>query len=233
MIESSRDLVAIQDYLVGRLSDDARDAFEERLAREPQFVREFEQYLQMCEGLRLNDMPRARAAHVTRRWKFALIPTALAATLACIALGSVSWVQRSITPPGSLVATPLLLSTPAASPQVAAHFTFVSLRGGLTPDLVLPVSGLIEFRAAPPARSADSQYRLTLLRAQPSSGSLAPLGALGSLTADAAGYVHVYADGSRLTPGAYVLRIEPESKDLQTDETYRFNLRAPVNAPTR
>src|SRR5207248_11350346 len=59
-------------------------------------------------------------------------------------------------------------SRPAGvEPLIAAHFTFVSVRGNSTPDLDLPSGGVIEFRAAPVSRMTVPRYRVTLLRADP------------------------------------------------------------------
>ncbi|MBV8909400.1 MAG: hypothetical protein JOZ89_01435, partial [Gammaproteobacteria bacterium] len=52
MIAAARDLELMQDYIVGRLSEDERRAFEYRLVREPALVRELEDSLQIREGLR-------------------------------------------------------------------------------------------------------------------------------------------------------------------------------------
>ena len=51
MIEAGRDFERMQDYIVGRRSDDEHRAFEDRLLRDPGLVREFEQSLRLREGL--------------------------------------------------------------------------------------------------------------------------------------------------------------------------------------
>jgi len=59
-----------------------------------------------------------------------------------------------------------------------------------------------------------------------------PVGAAAGLALGADGYVHGYADASRLGPGRYVLRIGPEAETPGTVETFPFNLRAGGARPT-
>ena len=49
-MNAGSDFTTMQEFIVGRLSDDEHRAFEERLVREPALVRELEQSLQIREG---------------------------------------------------------------------------------------------------------------------------------------------------------------------------------------
>ena len=51
VIDVGRDFERMRDYIEGRLSEEEHRAFEERLARDPELVRELERSLQMQEGL--------------------------------------------------------------------------------------------------------------------------------------------------------------------------------------
>jgi anti-sigma factor RsiW len=51
MIDVESDFQRMQDYVGGRLSDEEHRAFEERLVRDPELVREFEHSLRLREGL--------------------------------------------------------------------------------------------------------------------------------------------------------------------------------------
>ncbi|HXY96819.1 MAG TPA: hypothetical protein VEH00_07570, partial [Steroidobacteraceae bacterium] len=51
MIDVERDFERMRDYADGRLADDERRTFEDRLLRDPELVREFEQTLRLREGL--------------------------------------------------------------------------------------------------------------------------------------------------------------------------------------
>jgi hypothetical protein len=115
---------------------------------------------------------------------------------------------------------------------VAAHFTFVSMRGGSVPDLDLPSAGLIEIRAQPSARETPHRYRATLVR-QEEAGSTEPVAVLAGLALSPDGYLHFYADASRLTRGSYLLRIQPDTDTVDMAEVFPFNLRAGVSGSSR
>jgi hypothetical protein len=115
---------------------------------------------------------------------------------------------------------------------VTAHFTFVSMRGGSAPNVDLPPAGLIEIRAAPTTRQTVQRYRVTLVR-QEDGGFAESVAALDGLVLSTDGYVHCYADASRLTPGSYILRMQPGSNSPGLAEEFPFNLRAGNAVPSR
>ena len=51
MVRAGRDYRTMQDYIVGRLSDDESHAFEDRLVNDPGLVRELEESIRLREGL--------------------------------------------------------------------------------------------------------------------------------------------------------------------------------------
>ena len=51
MIDAAKDFATLQAFIRGRLPEDERRAFEDRLVREPALVNELEQSLRMREGL--------------------------------------------------------------------------------------------------------------------------------------------------------------------------------------
>ena len=229
MTDAGRDFERMQDYIVGRLSDDEHRAFEDRLVRDPGLVREFEQSLRLSEGLHQLRVQghfdkAASRARGSRMW----LPILAAAAIAGLAL--FLWLQAR-TGPSPLVTASLESRTAGVAPSVAAHFTFVAVRDSSTPDLELPSGGVIEFRAAPATHMTSSRYRMTLVQ-QDEGGSSKPVGAAAGLALSADGYVHGYADASRLGPGGYVLRIEPDAETRGTVDTFPFNLRARGARPT-
>jgi hypothetical protein len=228
VLAAGRDFVRMQDYIVGRMSDDERRAFEDHLVRDPQLVRELEQSLALREGLQQLRAQGylARAASRGRSVRFWL-PALAAAAIAGLAL--LLWVQRGASP--VLMASLESRSRADVAPFVTAGFTFVSMRGGLTPDLDLPPRGLIEFRVAPAMRLTGARYRVTLVRRDPE-GSAEPVGALAGLALSSDGYVHCFADASRLTQGSYLLRIAPDTTTAGIPETFQFNLSASRTAPS-
>ncbi len=235
MISADRDYERMQDYIVGRLPDDESHAFEDRLLNDPGLVRELEQSLRLREGLqRLREqgyLGKAASRGVRFRiWLPALVAAAGAGVALFLGLYRWTWVHRSTGPSPVLVAS-LESRVAAAAPLVAAHFTFVSLRGSSTPDLDLPSAGLIEFRAAPVSRMEVHRYRVTLSR-QNQGNALETLGTVAGVALSTDGYVHGYADAARLEPGGYVLRIEPDAGVPGPADTFPFNLRARRAAPS-
>lgn len=218
------DFAAMQDYLVGRLSDDECRAFEDRLLRDPQLVAELEQSLRMREGLQQLRTRGVLGKRLPRRIGPRMWLPVLAAA-ACAGLALFLWMARSAGPSPVLLASLESRTVASVAPAVAAHFTFVSVRGGSTPDLELPVAGLIEISAAPAERITNARYRVTLAR-QDLGGPVEPVGDLAGLALSADGYVHCYADASRLRGGTYVLRIEPDTTPPGMAEVFPFNLRA-------
>lgn len=223
MMDMARDFERMRDYVVGRLSEEENRAFEERLGRDPELVRELEQSLQLREGMehlraqgyftRAPVRPRRLSS---RPW----LPTLAAA--AALALVLFLWVEPSRLPIG-VSQSPATLLTVAGGAPVAAQFTFVATREATAPRLGLPASGLIELRATPAERSAQSYYRVTLLR-EDDNGSSRPVGAVSNVALTADGYVHAYADASRLTTGAYEVRVEAVGEPQASAAVFRFTL---------
>jgi hypothetical protein len=229
VIDAGRDFERMRDYIVGRLSDDEHRAFEDRLVRDPGLVHEFEQSLQLGEGLhQLRAQGYFDTAASRARGSRIWLPLLAAAAIA--GLGLFLWLQPSTGPTPVLTAS-LESRTAGVAPSVAAHFTFVAVRESSTPDLDLPSGGVIELRAAPATHMTPSRYRMTLVQ-QDEGGVSKPVGALAGLALSADGYVHGYADASRLGPGSYMLRIAPDAATPGTAEVFPFNLRARGARPT-
>jgi hypothetical protein len=231
VINPSRDFATIQDFIVGRLSDNEREVFEERLVRDPALVRELEQSLRMREGLqRLRTQgyfKRAapRGARV-RVW----IPALAAAASAALVL--FLWLSRTVGPSPVLLASLEPLGVADGMRPVAAHFTFVSMRGVSVPDLDLPAAGLIELRLAPDTRPPAPRYRVSLVRKHEGGGE-EPVAAVPDLAVGADGYVHCYADASRLAGGSYALRMQPDTNAPAMPQIFPFNLRLRATEPSR
>jgi hypothetical protein len=220
MIDVEHDFQRMQDYIVGRLSEDEDRLFEDRLTRDPELVREFEQSLRLRAGLeQLREQKQRAKAAPFRTSLLVALPLLAAAALAAIAL----MVRTEIRPaePSALMA-----AIPSANASAAlTPFAFVPLRGATTYVIARPSAGLIDFKAAPGA--AASRWRMSLTR----TGVATPLGRAGNLSADRDGFVHAYADPTLLPAGDYVLRIEPETDATGTVHEFPFRLRA--EAPQR
>lgn len=219
MIDVERDFERMRDYVGGRLADDERRTFEDRLGRDPELAREFEQTLRLRAGLeQLKEQGYfAGPAPRTRRPGLMWVPALAAAALAAVAI--ILWVQPHSSSTGVLRAS---LGS-GATPAVNAHFTFVSMRGSTSSDLDRPATGLIEFRASPADHAAGARYRLTLERLVPG-GAAEPIGALGDLAPGTDGYLHAYADASRLTAGRYLLRVGTPGQAADAALVFPFEL---------
>jgi hypothetical protein len=228
MIDVGRDFEAMRDYAAGRLSDDEERVIEDRLARDPELVRELEQSLRLREGFeQLREQGYFAKVRPRGRRLTLWLPLLTAAAAAGVVALFIS--MRPTGAPSSLL---MPSSGTAAVAPVATHFTFVAMRSGSAPELALPASGLIEFRAAPLERLPNSQYRVTLIR-QDDSGAEISLGTVTRLALGGDEYVHLYADAARLQPGSYVLRVEPDTSKPVSAQNYPFTLRATGSTPTQ
>jgi hypothetical protein len=223
MIDVERDFERMRDYVDGRLADDERRTFEDRLLRDPELVREFEQTLRLRDGLEQLKEHAYFVKSAPRRARRSLmwVPALAAAALAAVAI--ILWVQPQASSTGVLRASLASGGAAGVTPAASAHFTFVSMRGSSSYDLDRPAGGLIEFRASPPGRAAGARYRLTLERVG-QGGTAEPLGTLTGLTAGADGYLRGYADASRLTAGRYLLRVEALGQPAETALAFPFEL---------
>jgi len=231
VIDAAKDFATLQAFIVGRLPDDERRAFENRLTREPVLVNELEQSLRMREGLRQLRARGYSTDAAPQRARFRTWGTALAAA-ASVVLALFLWLPRATAPAPVLMASLESRAVAGATSLVVAHFTFVSMRGGSVPDLELPAAGLIELRAAPITDPTVQRYRVSLARQREGTVD-EPVAALAGLAMGTDGYVHCYADAARLAAGSYVLRIQPDSRTAGTEAAFPFNLRPHATDPSR
>jgi hypothetical protein len=225
MTNASGNVERIRDYLVGRLPEDERIAFEDRLARDPALVSEFEDSLRLRSGLRQlraqgyfdAAAQKARTQRTRSLWYRASL--AAAAVFVGASFAVVWYLNRE---PSLLTAVP----APRAASGIVAQFTFVATRDGGRPKLALPASGLIEFRVAPEVRSAAS-YRVTLIRDPQGAAAQQRVGVATGVRLGGDGYVHSYVDSSELAPGSYALRLEPGGSGALPTQVFLFLLQAP------
>jgi hypothetical protein len=108
--------------------------------------------------------------------------------------------------------------------NVVERYSFAVVREATsTPDLSLPASGALELRALTPLTDSHRTFHATLEVIGSQGGS--PLGVAEHLAADSDGFVALYADASKLKPGEYSLRVEPDDGDDTTAERFIFRLR--------
>jgi hypothetical protein len=214
MMDVARDFQRMQDYIVGRLSGDELRLFEDRLASDPELVREFEQSLRLKEGLeQLRQQKRLASAAPLRTVLRITLPLLLAAALAAVAL---------LIRPELLPARPpvLLAALPAAAaaPVDVSPLYLLSYRGDSATATHALRKDLIEVYVERPVNAPRA--RLTL-RPQTSTTMIG-----AAVTVDVAqeGPLHAYLDGARLSPGDYVLTVEPLGGASEPSRSFPFTL---------
>jgi hypothetical protein len=223
-------------YLAGQLTDAERVTFEAELERNPHTLRELEATARLKVGLeKLRETGELREE--LRRsppWRHPLF-LAVAATFAAFVVGF------------SLFRGDISRDTP---PLLAASATsFVDQRGS-----VLPVAGTfavfrkrvdaydavielpqtrqaIELRVLPQAAAQSGRYRVSLSRMR-DDDSLQRIASLPDLRPGGDGFVTVFADTSRLTPGRYRLVVFDNGEGDTPADSDSFLLRM-VPSPSR
>ena len=224
MLEVGRDFERLRDYVGGRLRPEEQRAFEDRLAHEPELVRELEMALRLREGL---EQLRARGELAPAPSRFGVPRFAWAAGLAAAivcALAVLLWTRSASGPPPLLTASVPPAATATRAP-VAAHFTFMALRSASSPVLELPAEGVVELRAMPTSLALGARYRVLLDRLD-RSGGRTTIGAVSGLDLGGGGFVYSYAAAHSLQPGDYELRIETEGATPVAVGTFPFSLRS-------
>jgi hypothetical protein len=219
------DFLVLRGYLAGDLPEEQMRVIESRLERDPGFVRELELHLRMREGLELVQAQRRRTPAAARPRELRTWGAGLAAAAGCAGIALLLWTQR--VPDLPLLRAKLASdSAVAVAAPVVAQFTFVTVRGAATPDLVLPTGGFVELRAAAVPAEGPARYRLRLAR-QDAQGHPQTVGDLPGIRVATDGYLHAYVDASRLAPGSYQLDVSPQTQAAGASATFAFRLRAP------
>jgi hypothetical protein len=218
VIDVERDFQRMQDYIVGRLPEDEHRAFEDRLARDPDLVREFEQSLRLREGLeQLREQRRLLRSAPLRTGFVIALPLLAAAALAAVAL----FVRPVLTPAAS---SGLLASAPSNVSLPLTPFTFVAVRGESTPVVSRPAAGLVDLQVAPGAGTPPYHMSLSIKSA---GSALRLIGTQSNLQLASDRYVHAYVDAASLPAGDYQLRLESANAAPGTAQTFEFTLRMP------
>lgn len=215
----------IANYLAGRLPASEMDAFEQHVSRDSGIRSEVEQTLRFKEGLgRLRERGELDAllrAPPPRRWS----RYAAAASVAFASLAVALWLQLRSPEPRAL-----LLSSGGSATQhgpVAGTYNLARTRGSTgSTDVKLPsVAGLIRLRVVPSADSPPKAGYTVGLRRIDSPTNNPSLVQVKAGPAGSDGYLTVYVDSARLTPGIYELSVAPTVPNGTSAESERFELR--------
>jgi hypothetical protein len=211
-------------YLAGRLPADDSDAFEQYVSEHPEICAEIEQTLKLTEGLarlrergELDGLLRAPAS---RRW----VPYAAAASVALATVAGLLWLQLRSAAPAILFHAPSeLAARQHHTVAIRGSYVLARTRGSASvTDVAIPSQpGAIELRIVPSGASSDLHYSVSLRQLR---GAAAPAKIeAGPVAAD--GYVTIYVDSGRLTPGEYEVALTPLVSDGSPTESDSFVIR--------
>jgi hypothetical protein len=195
-------------YLADQLADGERSRYEALLASSPDAVRELEEVARLKVGLeKLRESGELSLLLRERRRSIPRFATALAAGIAALAIGVVVW--RSPSDRGPAVAP--LFGSQASLVDKAGHPLPIEVRIAVyrkrsgAPDAVVEIpqsaSG-VELRVLPMSLDRTHAYRVSLSRLQ-ENGTFAAPRAVSDVRPAADGFLEVYAEAARLTPGRY------------------------------
>jgi hypothetical protein len=156
---------------------------------------------------------------------------ALAAGVAALVIGIGLW-RSNTTPaqPGLLVASvSYLLDHNGHSLSVGGtQALFRKRAGAYDATIEMPPEGTaIQLRVLPDTTAGATDYRASLLRIHPDD-SEEPLGSVTGLHVAQDGFVDIYTDASRLTPGKYRLKLEASGGSAAAD-IFTIQMMAPRN----
>ncbi len=220
-------------YLAGQLSDAERAAFEAELARHGATLQELEATARLKVGLeRLRETGELehmlRPTSTTRQ-----IIVGLAASIA-VAVIAASFLLGYFRQPAS---APLLAATAASFMDVqgsalsigATVAVFRKRTGDYDAVIKLPPArNAIQIRVLPQLAAPAGRYRVSLARMR-ADDTTEPSESVADLSPADDGFVTVFADSARLTPGRYRLAVSPGTSgtDAVTPESFVLSVVQP------
>jgi hypothetical protein len=195
-------------YLADQLADGERSRYEALLASSPDAVRELEEIAQLKVGLeKLRESGELSLLLGERRRSIPRFATALAAGIAALVIGVVVWRPPSDRGPAAapLFGSQASLVDKAGHPlPIEVRIAVYRKRSG-APDAVVEIpqsaSG-VELRVLPMSVNRTHAYRVSLSRLHENGTFSAPR-AVSDVRPAADGFLEVYAEAARLTPGRY------------------------------
>jgi hypothetical protein len=234
MTDPMSNAVAVRDYVAGRLSDAARQAFEERLLLDARLVREVEASLRLREGLEmlreqgvLGELRRPQRRALRMRFVRAAVAAAVVGAL--IVVASQLLYPGTHSPPVVAASIATLRGDSSAPPRVIGRYSFAAMRGAAsTPELPVPKEGALEVRALTARADTPRTFKVTLVGVRDTTTPV--VGVVEHVAPDADGFIAVYADVAQLQPGAYALVVEPEGiSDPTAGSRFAFKLKRSAN----
>ncbi len=205
-------------YAAGQMGESEELAFEIRMLEDPRLAAEVDAIHRMRDGFRVldlrGDLARSRGTWVVR------VRYALAAMLALVVVGGTVFVMsvrstgRAVPPAlaGSLAGLGIKASGTRA---ITATLLLAHTRGQEAPTAVTQAGNpdVIALKILPAVAGTSGEYRASLERLD-AKGPQATTASVGA-SSDQSGFVTLYLDASRLTPGMYRLSL---TQAVQTEE---------------
>ena len=205
-------------YLADQLADGERSRYEALLASSPDAVRELEEVARLKVGLeKLRESGELSSLLGERRRSIPRFATALAAGIGALMIGAVVWRSPSDRGPAAapLFGSQASLVDKAGHPlPIEVRIAVYRKRSG-APDAVVEIprsaSG-VELRVLPMSVDRTHAYRVSLSRLQ-ENGAFAIPRAVSDVRPAADGFLEVYAEAARLTPGRYKVVVADQATD--------------------
>jgi hypothetical protein len=207
-------------YLADQLPESERREYEALLASSSEAVSELEATARLKVGLeRLRDTGELEHLLQRRPRSIPSFVLPLAAAIAAVAIGITLWwstLHRT-------VAAPLLFASQSSLIERAGHplplgvtvALFTRRAGTSVATAERPISpAAVELRILPTSSDRSHRYRLSLSHLRET--AVETLAEVGNLTPAEDGFVEVYADAIRLTPGRYEVIVTDEAAALGT-----------------
>jgi hypothetical protein len=208
-------------YLIGKLSEQERRAYEALLLSSPDTVFELEATARLKVGLeKLKETGELDQLLQHRRRSFLTFHLPLAASFAAVVIGATLWWLRV----ADIATAPLLFTSHTSLMEKAGHplpititAAFYIKRGGMPVERIEKPPGPSEvvLRVMPAKLNKSHLYRLSLSRlGQADFEVVARIDNLTPATED--GFIECYADSARLAPGRYEIVVTDQTMPPST-----------------
>jgi len=215
------DITIANRYLADALTDAERNAYEERLVREPQTLRELEATARLKVGLeQLRDKGELEEALRANPLTRSPLTVALAAAVAALVIGVSLWSTHEFGSRSALLAPSISAMTDESGNVLALGLTQSLLRKRSTNyDAVItlpPGRSAIKLRVLPATTTGAQTYVASVARLR-DNDSAESVGTLRDLHPDQDGFIDIYADSSLLSPGRYRVTLSDASDTSNFD----------------
>jgi hypothetical protein len=215
-------------YIADQLSEPERLEYEAQLLSSPEAVAELEATARVKVGLeKLRDTGVLADLMRQRSRPFPAFTLPLAAGIIAIAVSAWLWWPN----PSGTGTNPLLFTSPTALAQRAGHPLPIAVtvalfnRRGAIPTAAAekPASaGAVALRVLPTTSDRTHRYRLSLYQLQ--GADFQEVSEISDLVPAEDGFIEVYADAARLTPGHYeVVVTDPAAAESIGSDTLKFD----------